>query len=162
MLDLSSLGGGDGFEPNTDNQKIDVLNLNGTDLEISLEGDSEATKVLDLSSLGGGGSVEASIAFPFNSGYQNMSAFEDATYYKHNERVYIDGVFGRSSGTFQTGNIIGTLPVGYRPSETKNFAMTGFTGGGHRIIIESDGDVIYQGAHNFTTNSINLYISFRI
>ncbi len=36
---------------NTDNQQIDVFNLNGTDLEISLQDDGIATQILDLSSL---------------------------------------------------------------------------------------------------------------
>lgn len=35
----------------TDNQTIDVLNLNGTNLEVSLEDDGEATQNVDLSSL---------------------------------------------------------------------------------------------------------------
>jgi len=37
----------------TDDQQIDVLNLNGTDLEISLQDDGIATQTLDLSSLSG-------------------------------------------------------------------------------------------------------------
>ncbi len=36
---------------NTDNQQIDVLNLNGTNLEISLQDDGIATQTVDLSSL---------------------------------------------------------------------------------------------------------------
>ena len=44
---LTNGGGG------TDDQQIDVLNLNGTTLEISLEDDGVATQTLDLSSLGG-------------------------------------------------------------------------------------------------------------
>jgi len=39
---------------NTDSQIIDILNLNGSNLEISLSGDSEPTKTLDLSSLADG------------------------------------------------------------------------------------------------------------
>jgi len=37
----------------TDDQQIDVLNLNGTNLEIFLQGDGVATQTLDLSSLSG-------------------------------------------------------------------------------------------------------------
>ncbi|MDF1868548.1 MAG: tail fiber domain-containing protein, partial [Saprospiraceae bacterium] len=44
-LDLSSIN------TDTDDQTIDVLNLNGTTLEISLEGDGQATQTLDISSI---------------------------------------------------------------------------------------------------------------
>ncbi len=44
-VDLSS------YLDNTDDQKIDVLNLNGTNLEISLTDDGETTKTLDLSGI---------------------------------------------------------------------------------------------------------------
>ena len=40
---------------NTDNQTLDQSQLNGTNLELSLSGDGEATKSIDLSSLGGSG-----------------------------------------------------------------------------------------------------------
>lgn len=39
------------IDTDTDNQAIDVLNLNGSTLEVSLDSDGEATKTLDLSSL---------------------------------------------------------------------------------------------------------------
>ncbi|WCO02003.1 hypothetical protein [Psychroserpens ponticola] len=53
----------------TDNQTIDVLNLNGTDLEISLEDDGQATQTLDLSSLqdGTGTDNQQIDTFTFNS-----------------------------------------------------------------------------------------------
>ncbi|MEM6697665.1 MAG: hypothetical protein AAF599_04670 [Bacteroidota bacterium] len=47
-VDLSSLSGG------TDDQIIDLFNLNGTTLELSLENDGEAPQTVDLSGLGGG------------------------------------------------------------------------------------------------------------
>lgn len=40
-----------GFLDNTDDQTFDVAELDGTNLELSLESDNEATKVIDLSSL---------------------------------------------------------------------------------------------------------------
>lgn len=43
--------GGGGSGSGTDDQKIDVFQISGTELQLSLEGDAEATKTVELSSL---------------------------------------------------------------------------------------------------------------
>lgn len=53
-VDLSSIN----TDTDTDNQQIDVLNLNGSTLEISLTDDGEVTKTLDLSSLAPVGTIQ--------------------------------------------------------------------------------------------------------
>jgi len=57
-------GSNTGDDSGTDDQKIDVAQLNGTDLELSLEGDGEATKTIDLSGLGGGSTALDDIGDP--------------------------------------------------------------------------------------------------
>jgi hypothetical protein len=61
----------------TDNQTIDVFNLNGTDLELSLIDDAQATQIVDLSSLQDGGALQINDltdAKSDNDGSQNGSS----------------------------------------------------------------------------------------
>jgi len=93
----------------TDNQQIDILNLNGTDLEISLQDDGVATQTIDLSSLqdGSGGTLDEAYDFGGAGNGNTITATDGA--------VTIDGEDGiLVTGTFGTGATIGTPGAGTR------------------------------------------------
>ncbi len=70
------------IQTNTDDQKIDVLSLTGSTLNISLEGDGEATKTLNLSGVNTDTqnlSLSGNTLSLTNGGSVNLSAFKDNT-----------------------------------------------------------------------------------
>jgi len=95
--------------------------------------------------------VEARIPFPYNAGFGNGGGgnFTDATYYKHSERVYLEGFIGVPGGPGMSINTdIGVLPVGYRPQQQMTFATsTGNADFIHTIRVFPDGRVTYVGSN---------------
>ena len=84
---------------------------------------------------------EAVIAPTLNAPAANFGLpFSDAGYYKDRDRVYLQGAL---SGTCVPGQVLFTLPVGYRPA--KIVVLTAIIDGVSlgRVDIHSNGDVLY-------------------
>lgn len=65
-------------EVNTDNQTLDVAQLSGTDLQLSLSGDGEATKVIDLSPIQGSGTDDQQVTtFSINANTLTLEIEDD-------------------------------------------------------------------------------------
>jgi hypothetical protein len=151
----------------TDNQQIDILNLNGTDLEISLQDDGVATQTLDLSSLQDGvGTDNQNIAGSGLSGTNLTIGIENGTSQVINLSSLQDGV-GTDNQNIQnlafnaTTNVL-TVGIENGGAQTVNLAAldsggdinnvtagTGLTGGG------TTGSVTLNafGANGLTTNA---------
>ena len=104
----------------SDNQIVDILNLNGTNLEISLEDDGEATQTVDLASLSGATEVDEltdaqhddfdlfvgfgaggtlSDGGNFNTGI-GRSALTSLTSGTHNTALGSSAMFSNTAGTY--------------------------------------------------------------
>jgi hypothetical protein len=104
--DLSSLQDGTG----TDDQTIDVLQLTGTDLEISLEGDGEPTQTVDLSSLQDGtGTDDQNITgSSFNTGTGQLTiGIENGS----NQTIGLDGRYLTTEVDGSTTNELQDLDI---------------------------------------------------
>lgn len=67
---------------------------------------------------------KSKVAFPFAAGWGNFgSGFEGASYSRHGRVVCLQGLVTKS-GTPASGNVIGTLPQGFRPTGRLVFAVT--------------------------------------
>ncbi len=91
----------------TDNQQIDILNLNGTNLEISLQDDGIATQTLDLSPLTGGGTLDQAYDFSGAGNGNTIIATDGAVTIAGEDGLLV-------SGTFGTGDAINTSGAGTR------------------------------------------------
>ena len=103
----------------------------------------------------------------FGTGWQNYSVahgsgFEDARYYVDNGRVYLGGLIRKTSG-ITTGDIMITLPIGYRPQKQRIFTVS-TEAGIVRIDVAANGNVVFNGpSYNGGQNWVSLDgISFRI
>ncbi len=101
--------------------------------------------------------VEGVQPLAYSNGWENYGAgFQGIRFYKHQKRVYIEGLARKVNGPILEGNIIGTLPVGYRPDSSLIFK-------GHqnvgtpRIDIQPNGDIIVRAG--LETESTSDYIS---
>ncbi|WP_235297464.1 thrombospondin type-1 domain-containing protein [Portibacter marinus] len=124
-----------------------TLHVNGT---LRFEDGNEGQDRILLSDAEGNASWQAlsSINGPessilvttFSNNYTHYgSGFQDVSYYKHNGRVFIEGVAGRAAGVINNQTIF-TLPLGYRPAKAHLFeGRQGTTG--CRIDILSTGEV---------------------
>lgn len=70
---------------------------------------------------------QAPIGLSFTAGWGNSGAGSPVTYYKDRGRVFVFGAAARVSGTSM---VVGTLPVGYRPSGPINFLILVYAGTG--------------------------------
>ncbi|MBW1294133.1 hypothetical protein [Aquimarina litoralis] len=111
--------------------------------------------------------LEAVSSPTFSSGWENYSVahgtgFEDARYYVDNGRVYLGGLIRKTSG-INAGEIMLTLPLGYRPLKQRIFTVS-TEAGIVRIDVAANGTVIYNApAYNGGQNWVSLDgISFRI
>ncbi len=103
----------------------------------------------------------------FTANWENYSVahgtgFEDGRYYIDHGRVYLGGLI-RKTSAIATGDVMLTLPVGYRPLKQRLFTVT-TEAGIVRVDVAANGNVIYNGiAHNGVQNWVSLDgISFRI
>lgn len=111
--------------------------------------------------------VEAPIDPTLSTGWNNFgSGYEEAQYWKDNatEMVHIQGLIQYPTGSPASGNVIFTLPVGYRPEKTILITVgTANTSTSHtigRCDILANGDVVYKdGDHKYYFQLNN--ISFR-
>ncbi len=111
--------------------------------------------------------LEAVSSPTFGSGWQNYSVvhgngFEDARYYVDNGRVYLGGLIRKTFG-ITAGEVMLTLPVGYRPQKQRIFTVS-TEAGIVRIDVAANGNVVFNGpAHNGGQNWVSLDgISFRV
>lgn len=99
----------------------------------------------------------AKTAFPFAVNWGNYGGtLEDATYSRFGRLVVLQGLVTKT-GTPGSGDLIGTLPAGFRPTELVDFiAPTGepFTAG--RVRVETDGDVIWLNGATGETDYTSL------
>jgi hypothetical protein len=88
-------------------------------------------------------------AFPFGAGWGNFGgAYENATYSKVGRTVFLQGTVSKTGGTPTIGDVIGTLPVGFRPASHLLFAVaTGATHTAGIVEVQSDGDVIWTAGN---------------
>ncbi|CAL2064845.1 hypothetical protein [Tenacibaculum sp. 190524A05c] len=111
--------------------------------------------------------LEAVSSPTFGSGWQNYSVvhgngFEDARYYVDNGRVYLGGLI-RKTSVITSGEVMITLPIGYRPQKQRIFTVS-TEAGIVRIDVAANGNVVFNGpSHNGGQNWVSLDgISFRI
>lgn len=135
-------------------QLIDVfqtLEINGDQLSIS-HGNDITLPPIDAD-------VETRIIPLFNNGWTPFGGGSSTpTYYKDRDRVYLAGSFAVGP---TPDNVIFTLPVGYRPSETFSFPLgvpSGFVN--PRIYVYTDGRV-FVNTTDYSFLSLD-HISFRI
>jgi hypothetical protein len=98
------------------------------------------------------------IPFPFASGWANSGgSYEDASYSKIGSLVVLQGIVTKTGGTPAPGNVIGTLPEGYRPFEILQFPVkTGVADAYGTLEIQADGDVVWIGGATGETDNTSL------
>jgi hypothetical protein len=83
-------------------------------------------------------------ALPFGANWGNYGVYEGATYSRIGRMVILQGLVSKT-GTPAGGDVIATLPAGYRPAEHVIFATaTGETTVGGRVDVESTGQIIWR------------------
>lgn len=100
---------------------------------------------------------KSKIAFPFAAGWADLAGFEAATYSKHGRVVRLQGIVTKTAGVPAGGNVIGTLPVGFRPTATVIFVVwTGSPPQAGRLDVQANGDVVWSAGGVAETDFTNL------
>lgn len=101
---------------------------------------------------------EAPIAAPFGAGWTNWGgAFETAAYWKDALGVHLRGLVTKSGGTPAIGDVILTLPEGYRPAKVVAFVVqTGETNGVGRVDLQPDGRLLWISGQTGGTDYTSL------
>ena len=103
-------------------------------------------------------SILALLAFSWSA---YGAGYSDPGFYKSQGRVYLEGLV-QKIGAYIPGEMIFTLPLGYRPSARKLCAGTQ-SGNTVRIDVLANGQVLYMNGENGISNFISLEgISFKI
>jgi hypothetical protein len=90
--------------------------------------------------------IDTPQGFAFNTGYENYNlTYQTVTYYKNDGRVYLEGLLRRLLST--TDKLIGTLPVGYRPS-ARHIFLAHTDSGPVRIDILPNGEIQFVSKSN--------------
>jgi len=101
---------------------------------------------------------KSKIALPLTGSFINAGgSFENATYSRHGRVVRLQGTVTKAggSGTPASGDVIGNLPEGFRPTGVLRFAVDG--GSQHGTVeVEADGDVIWRAGGTAETDTTNL------
>ncbi|GAA0872442.1 hypothetical protein GCM10009117_15890 [Gangjinia marincola] len=82
-------------------------------------------------------------------------AYEQPRYYKDRNRVYLEGLVARTSSNFVQGEVLFTLPVGYRPAKRQLFSCRN----GSSIIrvdIFPNGEMRYSNYSNGSADWVSL------
>lgn len=103
-------------------------------------------RVATLERLAGGTAEVHKTAFPLAAGWANYGAgYEAATYSRLGRCVTLQGLVTKSGGTPTLGDVVGTLPDGYRPTSNQIFPVaTGETAAMGRIDVQANGDVVWR------------------
>ncbi len=90
------------------------------------------------------GTIESPVTPTLNVGWQLFASYGAVQYYKHDGRVYLSGATIKSTNV-NPGDVIFTLPVGYRPASNQIFGVHGDPG---IVLIEVNvnGDVVIQNS----------------
>ncbi len=91
--------------------------------------------------------VEEPIALPLDPDFSNYGlGYQSPFYYKHEERVYLQGLLRKKAGFVENTDVLATLPVGCRPdSRIMVFGQQG--NASVRLNIEPDGEIwVVEGA----------------
>jgi len=113
-----------------------------------------------------GGSVENISTVIFETNWENYSVvggndFEDSQFYKHDNQVFIGGLIHKTSGV-NTGDIMFTLPMGYRPAKNRIFTTQG-ENGLVRVDVNSNGEVVIKATFDTVLDWVSLDgILFRV
>lgn len=69
------------------------------------------------------------VAFPFAAGWANTAVGQEgASYTRQGQVVWLQGSVTKTSGAPASGDLIGTLPAGFRPSALLTFPVVGGPG----------------------------------
>ena len=101
---------------------------------------------------------QSKIPFPFASGWANsaVAGVEPATYSKHGRLVRLQGSVTKTGGAPANGDVIGTLPDGFRPTGALVLPIcTGGTSNG-TVRVEADGDVVWRSGDAIETDFTSL------
>jgi hypothetical protein len=96
------------------------------------------------------------------SGWVNYSPFvvagyEVASCSRFGRLVVLQGLVTKSGGTPTAGDVIATLPVGFRPTSDLVFAVaTGSVDAFGRVDVQSDGDVVWRAGNTTETDHTSL------
>jgi uncharacterized protein (TIGR02145 family) len=89
--------------------KIDVLNVDAKVENVVIKSESGVLALMETS-------LPSLHQLPLASGFQEYGfGYQEASYYKSESRVYIDGLVKKQSGTIMQHDTIFTLPQEYRP-----------------------------------------------
>jgi hypothetical protein len=112
---------------------------------------------------------QSKVAFPFAAGMGDLGAgFEGCSYSRHGRVVRLQGTITDVAGTLVNGDVLGTLPVGFRPTADLVFlvaASTSTSGAANfvRVDVQADGDVVFNAGSLSGSDWISLSgISFVI
>lgn len=107
--------------------------------------------------------LENVTGFAFTAGWQ---AFNTSYYYKDRDRVFLRGYVAKNNGTAPAaGQVIATLPVGYRPNFNTIHVVPSGNGANlfGVIVVNSSGQIIWQTGSALVNDLIGLDgISFRV
>jgi hypothetical protein len=94
----------------------------------------------------------------FSAGWGNFGGSEEvATYSRFGRLVVLQGLVTKSGGTPASGNVIATLPVGFRPSAALMFpVVTGATTSFGRVSIEANGQIQWRTGNTTETDFTSL------
>ncbi len=99
--------------------------------------------------------------FGTNYGPLGGNVYEEPRYYIENNRVYIEGTVQKSSGTPTAGDVLFTLPAGFRPVKQRIFTGTQDGNNTVRVDVTTTGNVVVLSNSPVTFISLD-GISFRI
>ena len=99
----------------------------------------------------------AKVALPFGANWGNYGGSEeDATYSRFGRLVVLQGLVTKS-GTPASGDVIATLPVGFRPAEGLMFpVVTGATIAFGRVSVEANGQIQWRAGNTTETDYTSL------
>lgn len=97
-------------------------------------------------------------ALPFAAGWGNFGGiYEGASYSRMGRLVVLQGLVTKTGGTPTSGNVIGTLPLGFRPTSSHVFvAWTGESGQAGRVDVHYTGEIQWVSGGTAETDFLTL------
>lgn len=147
---------GDGIQP--DDVAVLVRKIAGgeahwivTDVVADADSQGTSTRVASLEGV-------SLVPFPYAAGWADRGAgFEGCSYSSRGKAVKVQGLATKTSGAPAAGDVIGTLPAGFRPGGTLIYeTATGATDVRGRVHVHSNGDVTWEAGSTTETDNISL------